>query len=169
MIKCRYVKTDMFVKVGSVPLKFVLLVCSVWRTHESNMQLGFDKKAVSAFSYSWKKRREMAEVGLPTYQLVTESPTRWGSCQKMIERFLEQEEAIVRVLGSDKRSCHPLPTWQDLEVLESVNKVVKPLQDFTDALPGESYVCVSCIKPVLCLFRTSLLQRGAEDTELTAT
>ncbi|KAJ8270429.1 hypothetical protein GJAV_G00114470 [Gymnothorax javanicus] len=110
-----------------------------------------------------------AELGQPTHQLVTESPNRWGSRQKMIERFLEQEKAIVCVLGSDKRSRHLVPTWQDLEVLESINKAVKPLQDFTDALSGESHVSVSCIKPVLHLFRTSLLQREAEDTELTAT
>lgn len=46
---------------------------------------------------------------------------------------------------------------------------MKPLQDRTDALSGEAYVSVSCIKPVLHLFRTSLLQREADDTELTAT
>ncbi|ROK30197.1 Zinc finger BED domain-containing protein 1 [Anabarilius grahami] len=110
-----------------------------------------------------------AELGLPTHQLVTESLTRWGSRQKMIERFLEQEKAIVRVLGSDKKSRHLVPTWQDIEVLESVNKAVKPLQDFTDALSGEAYVSVSYIKPVLHLFKTNLLQPEEEDTELTKT
>lgn len=82
---------------------------------------GVCKKAVSAFSYSWKKRRDMtevqAELGLPTHQLVTESSTRWGWRQKMIERFLEQENARVHVLGSDKKSRHLVPTWQDLCVL----------------------------------------------------
>ncbi|XP_028298772.1 zinc finger BED domain-containing protein 4-like [Gouania willdenowi] len=135
--------------------------------------IGVCKKAVAAFSYSWIKRREMgevqAELGLPTHQLVTESPTRWGSRQKMIERFLEQEKAIVRVLGSDKKSRHLVPTWQDIEVLESVNKAVKPLQEFTDALSGEAYVSVSYIKPVLHLFKTNLLQPVEEDTELTKT
>lgn len=134
--------------------------------------IGVCKKAVSAFSYSWKKRRDMtevqAELGLPTHQLV-KSPTRWGSRQKMIERFLKQEKAIVRVLGSDKKSRHLVPTWQDLDVLESINKAVKPLQDFTDALSGESYVSVSYIKPVLHLFKTSLLQPKEENTELTKT
>lgn len=135
--------------------------------------IGVCKEAVATFSYSWKKRREMrevqAELGLPTHQLVTESLTRWGSRQKMIERFLEQEKAIVRVLGSDKKSRHLVPTWQDIEVLESVNKAVKPLQDFTDALSGEAYVSVSYIKPVLHLFKTNLLQPEEEDIELTKT
>ena len=62
-----------------------------------------------------------------------------------------------------------MPTWQDLDVLESTNKAVKSLQEFTDALSGESYVSVSYIKPVLHLFQTSLLQPEEEDTELTKT
>nr|XP_055027515.1 E3 SUMO-protein ligase ZBED1-like [Misgurnus anguillicaudatus] len=135
--------------------------------------IGVCKKAVSAFSYSWKKRRDMtelqAELGLPQHLLISESPTRWGSRQKMIERFLEQEKAITRVLGADKKTRHLVPTWQDLEVLEATNKAVKPLQDFTDALSGESYVSVSCIKPVLHLFKTSLLLPEEEDLELTKT
>ncbi|XP_077091534.1 E3 SUMO-protein ligase ZBED1-like [Siphateles boraxobius] len=135
--------------------------------------IGVCKKAVSAFSYSWKKRRDMtevqAELGLPQHLLISESPTRWGSRQKMIERFLEQEKAITRVLGADKKTRHLVPTWQDLEVLEATNKAVKPLQDFTDALSGESYVSVSCIKPVLHLFKTSLLLPDEEDLELTKT
>ena len=66
-------------------------------------------------------------------------------------------------------SRHLVPTWQDLDVLESTNKAVKSLQEFTDALSGESYVSVSYIKPVLHLFQTSLLQPEEEDTELTKT
>ncbi|XP_076841981.1 E3 SUMO-protein ligase ZBED1-like [Brachyhypopomus gauderio] len=134
---------------------------------------GLCKKAVAAFSYSWKKRKEMTEVqqelGLPTHQLITESPTRWGSRQKMIQRFLEQEKAVVRVLGSDKKTRHLVPTWQDLDVLESVNKAVGPLQNFTDALSGEDYVSVSYVKPVLHLFKTNLLLAGDEDSDLTKT
>lgn len=135
--------------------------------------IGVCKKIVAAFSYSWKKRRELgvaqSELGLPPHQLTTESPTRWGSRQKMIERFLEQEKAIARVLGSDVKSRHLVPSWQDIEVLESVNKAVKGLQDFTDALSGEMYVSVSYIKPVIHLFKTSLLLPEDNDTELTKT
>ncbi|XP_076880239.1 E3 SUMO-protein ligase ZBED1-like [Brachyhypopomus gauderio] len=129
------------------------------------------KKVVSAFSFSWKRRRDLAsaqtELGLPSHQLITESPTRWGSRQKMINRVLEQEKAIARVLGSDKKSRQLVPTWQDLDVLESVNKAVSPLQEFTDALSGEAYVSVSYLKPVLHLFNNSILQSKEDETELT--
>ncbi|XP_042609782.1 zinc finger BED domain-containing protein 4-like [Cyprinus carpio] len=57
------------------------------------------KRIVSCFSYSWKKRRHLAEVqiqlGLPSHQLITESATPWGSRQQMIERVLEQEGALA--------------------------------------------------------------------------
>lgn len=109
-----------------------------------------------------------AELGLPPHQLVTESLTRWGSRQK-IERFLEQERAIAHVLGAVKKIRHLVPTWKDLEVLDATNKAVKPLQDFVDALSGESYVSVSYIKPVLHLFKTSLLQREEKYVDFTAT
>lgn len=128
------------------------------------------KRIVSCFWYSWKKRRHLAEVqiqlGLPSHQLITESATRWGSRQQMIERVLEQEGALAKVLSNDKKTRHLVPTWQDLEVLEAVQKVLKPLQDFTDALSGEEYVTLSYVKPVLHLFNDSLLACEEGDSEL---
>ncbi|XP_029610866.1 zinc finger BED domain-containing protein 4-like isoform X2 [Salmo trutta] len=79
--------------------------------------IGLCKKVVSTFSFSRKKRRDLsvaqAELSLPTHQLITEAPTRWGSRQKMIERILEQEKAITWVLGSEKKSRHLVPNYQD--------------------------------------------------------
>ena len=128
------------------------------------------KRVVSSFSYSWKKRRELAEVqiqlGLPGHQLITESATRWGSKLNMIERVLEQESALAKVLSADKKTRPLVPTWQDIEVLEVVKKTLKSLQDFTDALSGEEYVTLSYIRPVLHLFNTSLLAPEEGDTEL---
>ena len=131
------------------------------------------KKIVSSFSVSWRRRRELAiaqkDLGLPQQQLITESPTRWGSRQAMIERVLDQEAAISRVLAAEKKCLHLVPTLQTLSVLKSINTAVKPLQEFTDALSGESYVTVSFIKPTLGMFRSSLLKAKEGDTDLTKT
>ncbi|KAK0140282.1 Zinc finger BED domain-containing protein 1 [Merluccius polli] len=133
--------------------------------------VGVCKKVVSSFSFSWKKRREMAAVqrtlNLPPHQLISESPTRWGSRQHMIERILEQEQAIAQVLAANKSSRHLVPTWQDMDVLDSVNKALKPLVEFTDALSGEGYVTVSFVKPVLHLFHSNILAVQEGDTDLT--
>ena len=86
--------------------------------------VGVCKKVVSAFSYSWKKKSALSKaqqrLNLPPHQLITESLTRWGSRQKMVARVLEQQKAIIDVLSADKKNRHLIPTWQDVEVLESV-------------------------------------------------
>lgn len=51
--------------------------------------------------------------------------------------------------------------------MESVHKALNPLVDFTDALSDETYVSVSCVKPVLQLFNEEVLKPGDDDTELT--
>lgn len=73
----------------------------------------------------------------------------------MISRILEQQQALTQVLSADKKLRHLIPTWQDIDVLESVRKSLSPMLDFTDALSGDEYVSVSFVKPVLQLFNTS--------------
>lgn len=135
--------------------------------------VGVCKKVVSAFSNSWKRRRDLAkaqaELGLPVHQLITETPTRWGSRQQMIKRVIEQEKALSQVLRADKNVRHLAPTWQDMDVLESMNKALSPLMEFTDALSGEKYVSVSFLKPVLYLFNNQVLKSQDDDTQLTTT
>ncbi|XP_038162536.1 E3 SUMO-protein ligase ZBED1-like [Cyprinodon tularosa] len=108
--------------------------------------VGVCKKVVSAFSNSWKRKRELAKaqaaLGLPPHQLITETPTRWGSRQQMVARFLEQEKALSQVLLADKKARHLVPSWQDVSILDSLNKALGPLFEFTDALSGEKYVSV---------------------------
>lgn len=54
-----------------------------------------------------------------------------------------------------------------MDVLESVNKALCPLIEFTDALSGEQYVSVSYLKPVLYLFNEQVLKPQDDDTQLT--
>lgn len=133
--------------------------------------IGVCKKVVGAFSSSWKKKKALADaqeqLNLPVHKLITESPTRWGSRQRMIERFIEQEKAIRHVLTADKKHRHLVPTWQDIEVLEAVSKALGPLLEFTDALSGEQLVTVSYLKPVLALFNSDVLEVKSDDTDLT--
>ncbi|XP_038163162.1 E3 SUMO-protein ligase ZBED1-like [Cyprinodon tularosa] len=133
--------------------------------------IGLCKKLVGHFSHSWKKKAAMAEaqreLKLPEHSLITECPTRWGSKEMMIARVLEQLKAITQVLSGDRYARSLIPTWQDIEVLESIHKALHPLQEFTDALSGEEYVSISYLKPVLHLLSTSVLAENQEDTDLT--
>lgn len=145
------------------------------KQREVERAVGVCKKIVAAFSNSWKRRRELAKAQaeqnppLPHHQLITETPTRWGSMQAMVERVIEQEKAISHVLRADKKTRHLVPTWQDMDVLESMNKALSPLKEFTDALSGELYPSVSYLKPVLHLFNNQILKHQDADTQLTTT
>uniref|UniRef100_A0AAV2K8K1 Transposase n=1 Tax=Knipowitschia caucasica TaxID=637954 RepID=A0AAV2K8K1_KNICA len=100
------------------------------------------------------------------HQLITESATRWGSGLVMIERVLVQERALAKVLSADKKTRPLVFIWQDIEVLEAIQKALKPLQDFTDALSGEDYVTLSYVRPVLHLFNNRLMASEEGDSEL---
>jgi hypothetical protein len=67
----------------------------------------------------------------------------------MIDRILEQKEALNVVLASDSRSSNLLLTWQNLDVLESIMCVLRPRKVMTDLLSGEKVVTVSAVQPLL--------------------
>lgn len=100
-------------------------------------------KTISAFSTSAKRKRNLtnnqAQLGLPDTTLIQDVSTRWGSTQHMIERFLQQQKAVLAVLVQGRKSRSLIPTDADLTTLEVVNEVLAPLQEFTDALSGERH------------------------------
>ncbi|KAJ4919082.1 hypothetical protein JOQ06_026084, partial [Pogonophryne albipinna] len=157
-LACSALVTDFTWPSKKVPKTLVLIAVSIL------------KKMVSAFSFSWKKKRELAklqtEMKLPPHKLITDSPTRWGSKLAMIERVLEQEKAISEILKADKKTRCLVPGYNEKDVMESVVKALGPLRDFTDALSGEDYVSVSYVKPVLHLFKEHLLKADDDDTDL---
>lgn len=72
------------------------------------------------------------EKNLPKHKLKGESVTCWGSTLSMMDRILEQQEAVGVVLASDRKVSHLILTWQDVDVMESVLAVLHPLQQLTD-------------------------------------
>lgn len=124
---------------------------------------GLCKQQVAVFTHSWKKKaalkKAQQELNLPNPSLITECPTRWASDRKWWGCW---SRALSQVLSQDQKTRHLVLTWQDTDVLESINKALSPL----DALPGEDYVSVSYLKPVLHLLRTSTLAESDNDTDL---
>ena len=94
--------------------------------------IGLCRKVVSSFSYSWKRQKELREAqrqkNLPEKKLKGDVVTRWGSKVEMMQRIMEQQDAIRIVLSQDRKVSHLVPTWQDFHVLESVLEAVKVLQ-----------------------------------------
>ena len=85
----------------------------------------------------------------------------------MISWFLKQEKALHQVLSMDRKTAHLVPTCQDLEVLESINKALAPLADFTDILSGVKYVTFLALVPLLKHVTDDILCEDEDDTTLT--
>lgn len=85
----------------------------------------------------------------------------------MISRVLEQEEAIRIVLSADRKTTHLLLTWQDIDVLQSLDKALSPLSNLTDILSGDEYVTVSALLPLMNLLDNKFLKVNEEDNQLT--
>ena len=88
--------------------------------------------------------------------------------QAMVARVLEQEKAVHQVLSNDHKTAHLIATWQDIEVLKSINKALAPLADLTDIISGEDYVTISAVKPLLHHISTKALAEESDDTKLTS-
>ena len=86
---------------------------------------------------------------------------------KMVSRILEQEEALRIVLSADRKTTHLLLTWQDTEILQSLDQALSPLSTLTDILSGESYVTVSAVLPIVNLIDNNLSREKDTDTQLT--
>ena len=78
------------------------------------------------------------QKGLPTHTLKADVVTHWGSSYEMVERLIEQMEAVTFVSASDRTASHLIPTWQDYDGLDSISAALKPLKEMTDALSGEN-------------------------------
>ena len=114
--------------------------------------LGRCRSLVECFSRSWKKSGDLQEkqtqLGLKNHKLIGAVSTRWGSTYEMIERILEQQQAIAAVLAEDRKYRHKMPTESEFTTLEAVAAVLKPLSILTDAFSGDE-VTASALRPIL--------------------
>ena len=129
--------------------------------------LGRCRSLVECFSRSWKKSRDLQEkqtqLGLKNHKLIGAVSTRWGSTYEMIERILEQQQAIAAVLAEDRKYWHKMPTESEFSTLEAVAAVLKPLSVLTDALSGDE-VTASALRPLLKHIVGTHLVQNDEDS-----
>ncbi len=85
-----------------------------------------------------------------------------------MKHILEQQQAIHSVLSADRKTTRLIPTWQDVEVLQSITASLGPLASLTDLLPGEKYVTISAALPLLHLIKNELLKQKDSDSTLTS-
>ncbi|XP_051801787.1 zinc finger BED domain-containing protein 4-like [Acanthochromis polyacanthus] len=119
------------------------------------------RKTISAFTRSPKLTRQFdkkqSEINdLPGHKLIHDAATKWSSTYDMVERFLEQQQAVCAVLIEDRKKWHLMPKEADITTLEIVKNFLEPLSPFTDALSGEKNTTLSSVLPVMWKISTYL-------------
>ena len=84
---------------------------------------------------------------------------------KMVKQMLEQESEVCVDLSTYRKVSHLVPSWQGMEVLQSINGALSPLTSLTDILSGETYATVSAMIPMLQLIEASILKEKESDTQ----
>uniref|UniRef100_A0A671SCA6 BED-type domain-containing protein n=1 Tax=Sinocyclocheilus anshuiensis TaxID=1608454 RepID=A0A671SCA6_9TELE len=123
------------------------------------------RKTVSAFSRSPKMlrllKKKQKDLQLPEHRMIHDEPTCWDSAYEMVERFLEQQQAVCSVLADDRKKWHLMPKDSDITVLETVKEVLSPVSSFTDALSGEKHTTLSAVLPLSWkIFSTLTVEEG---------
>ena len=88
--------------------------------------------------------------------------------QRMVSRILEQQKEIHQVLHDGRKYHHLVPTWQDVDVLESPDTAFGAISDFTDMLSAENFITVLAVLPVIHhIIKKEMLSIGDDDNQLT--
>ena len=123
------------------------------------------KAVVNHFHKSAKDSHKLTEIqktlNIKQHKLKNESPTRWNSLYYLMDRIVEQREAITVVLASnDKVNNLRNHEWK---TAESYVKVLKPFEDVTSMMSASRYPTLSMVIPVLNVLKHLMDESEMDD------
>lgn len=134
--------------------------------------LGKVKRLVAHFQRSnnetYAFREKQGILRLPQHELIQECITRWSSCYRMLERVLEQQQALYAVLmeNKEKHVRALLPDAGEWGVIEDLISILKPFSDATQVLSGSKYATISLLAPILYKLIYKTLKIEDKDTTI---
>jgi len=129
--------------------------------------LGCVRKLVEHFhkstkaAYALGQKQQLLEI--PKHALVQQCETRWSSTFAMLERVVEQQQALCAVLlnSQDRTVRSFLPDEAEWSGIEESIVILKPFPLATTVLSGSSYGTISIVSPLTHKFCSNL--DGKED------
>lgn len=99
-------------------------------------------------------------LNLPVHKLMSDVVTRWNSSLDMVERYLEQQQAVAAALLSDElrqksRDIDTLDT-SDIATAEDLVKLLSPIKKATTVLCDELQPTISLISPLKQMIQDSM-------------
>nr|XP_055044282.1 zinc finger BED domain-containing protein 4-like [Misgurnus anguillicaudatus] len=89
-----------------------------------------------------KLKATQQQMGLPELKLKQDCPTRWNSTFDMLQRFLANKDAIITTLALVNARLETL-TQDEWKELEEACEALRPFEEVTVEISGESYVTAS--------------------------
>ena len=106
---------------------------------------------VTYFHHSDKATRSLSTVQsqlkMENHKLIQDVSTRWNSVFFMMERMIEQHQAVTTTLCLLDRNAMCLST-SDIETMKKAVEVLRPFETATRELSAEKYVTASKVIPI---------------------
>ena len=122
---------------------------------------------VSHFHHSSKAtyllKEKQSLLRLKPHMLKSSCVTRWGSTYEMLTRLTEQQQAVLLEDGGDSIL---MPSSNEFAVIEELVDILKPFNDATEILSGDSYPTLGIVQPVFHQFLSKILVSKPEDRDI---
>ncbi len=110
------------------------------------------KKLVAKFNKSCVATTKL--VQLTNKKLTADVCTRWSSTYLMLERLVDQKDAIETICKELKWNNLSITEW---DMLENICKLLKPFADYTQLMSGSKFITLPLVLPSILELKEHLL------------
>ena len=129
----------------------LVVTCAINEVEEVKEIMEKVKRIVSYIHRSTKASEKLrmmqARLNLPEHKLIQQVETRWNSAFYMLERYIEQEEAVTTTLCVLDKNDIVIPADQK-ELMQEIIAILRPFEAVTTELSAEKYVSASKVLPL---------------------
>lgn len=112
---------------------------------------------------------EQKQLQLPEHRLIQSCSTRWNSTYYMLDRLVEQKEAIVNVITNSIKSRtndNLLLLEKEWDEVKQIVKILTPFEKVTTVLSSQKFTSLSMVRPAIRSILKKFLEVANDDTNM---